>query len=311
VAGLTAHTFTGQPLDPHTGLMYYRARWYDPRLGRFIQADTVVPEAGEPQFLNRYTYAGNNPVLYNDPDGHCGPLCGGLFLIGTMVVLTVGVREALPPRPETIARAANLYGIPYPVMAGVLDAERALDTNGLDYAETAVYDLAPPAVVAQIVEHVFPNPGPGPGNIHVETARSVSAYFAEHYPDSPEMQLSIHELSTWEVTKRLADPQFNVMVAAAYVRQLADYRFGSDGEPLLSAHTDLDQWTLEDAIAVWHGYRYGIHRVSPNWRGMLLQDFQNRTYDLDTMVGVSMGLDKEANMYGAVPYFQRHVPGWR
>ncbi len=311
VAGLTAHTFTGQALDPDTGLMYYRARWYDPRLGRFVSADTVVPEPGNPQALNRYAYAGNNPVLYNDPSGHCGPFCGGLLLIGTIAVLTVGTRETLPPRPQTVARAAEAYGIPYPILAGVLDAERALDTNYLDYVETAVYDLAPLPVVKQIVNQVFPNPGPGPGNFHVETARSVSAYFAEYYSDSAEMQLNLHELSTWEITKRLADPEFNVIVAAAYVRQLADYRFGSGGEPLLSSHADLSQWTLEDAIAVWHGYRYGIHGVTPNWRGMLLQDFQDRGYDLDALVEVSMGVNKEESMYGAVPYFQLHVPEWR
>ncbi len=70
MAGLTAHTFTGQPLDPDTGLMYYRARWYDPRLGRFVQADTVVPEPGNPQALNRYAYVLNNPLRYVDPTGH-------------------------------------------------------------------------------------------------------------------------------------------------------------------------------------------------------------------------------------------------
>ncbi len=45
------------------------ARWYDPRLGRFIQADTVVPERGNPQALNRYAYVYNNPVRYVDPSG--------------------------------------------------------------------------------------------------------------------------------------------------------------------------------------------------------------------------------------------------
>ncbi len=70
VTALTERTFTGQALDSRTGLMYYRARWYDPRLGRFIQADTVVPGAGNPQALNRYAYVVGNPVRYNDPSGH-------------------------------------------------------------------------------------------------------------------------------------------------------------------------------------------------------------------------------------------------
>ncbi len=39
-------------------------------LGRFIQPDTLVPDPGDPQSLNRYSYAANNPVRYTDPSGH-------------------------------------------------------------------------------------------------------------------------------------------------------------------------------------------------------------------------------------------------
>jgi RHS repeat-associated protein len=53
-----------------TGLLYYGARYYDPALGRFISADTVVPGAGNPQNLNRYAYVRNNPLRYTDPTGH-------------------------------------------------------------------------------------------------------------------------------------------------------------------------------------------------------------------------------------------------
>ena len=56
------------------------ARRYDPVLARFIQPDTLVPDPGDPQSLNRYSYVGNNPVVYNDPSGHC-PTCfiGGVI----------------------------------------------------------------------------------------------------------------------------------------------------------------------------------------------------------------------------------------
>jgi len=50
--------------------MFYNARWYDPALGRFAQADTIIPGAGNPQAWDRYAYANNNPVRYNDPSGH-------------------------------------------------------------------------------------------------------------------------------------------------------------------------------------------------------------------------------------------------
>ncbi|HHS96770.1 MAG TPA: RHS repeat-associated core domain-containing protein [Chloroflexi bacterium] len=102
------HTFTGQPLDPDAGLMYYQARWYDPRLGRFVQADTVVPRAGEPQALNRYAYALNSPLKHIDSNGHCSfnILTGELNCPGpTTLTVDVSVSGAptslqpLPPAP--------------------------------------------------------------------------------------------------------------------------------------------------------------------------------------------------------------------
>jgi len=71
----TDHTFTGQISDGllgdgGTGLMYYGARYYDPQVGRFAAADTLVPNPNNPQDLNRYTYVGNNPTNATDPSGH-------------------------------------------------------------------------------------------------------------------------------------------------------------------------------------------------------------------------------------------------
>lgn len=69
----TDYAFTGQPLDETAGLYYYGARYYDPALGRFLQADTIVPDPTDSQSLNRYAYVLNNPVRYTDPSGHCIP----------------------------------------------------------------------------------------------------------------------------------------------------------------------------------------------------------------------------------------------
>ena len=68
----TDQGFTGQTLDESTGLMHYNARYYDPLVGRFISADTIVPNPADPQQLNRYTYVTNNPIRYVDPSGHVG-----------------------------------------------------------------------------------------------------------------------------------------------------------------------------------------------------------------------------------------------
>jgi RHS repeat-associated protein len=68
---LTDYTYTGQRSEvSNFGLMYYNARWYEPALGRFVEADTIVPEPGNPLGWDRFAYTRNNPVRYTDPSGH-------------------------------------------------------------------------------------------------------------------------------------------------------------------------------------------------------------------------------------------------
>ena len=56
--------------NPGTGLMDYNARFYDVGLGKLFQPDTIVPQPGNPQSWNRYSYVGNNPVNFIDPSGN-------------------------------------------------------------------------------------------------------------------------------------------------------------------------------------------------------------------------------------------------
>jgi RHS repeat-associated protein len=64
------YRYTDQELDAENGLYNYNARLYDPFIGRFISADTIIPEPFNPQSLNRYSYCLNNPLIYVDPSGH-------------------------------------------------------------------------------------------------------------------------------------------------------------------------------------------------------------------------------------------------
>jgi len=97
------------------GLYDYRARFYDPLPGRFIQPDSLVPGAGNPLAWDRYAYTLNNPVRYTDPGGHfaCGdgvddPRCEKfeptlkdskiIFQFDTKVI----IEESIPFTPEQL-----------------------------------------------------------------------------------------------------------------------------------------------------------------------------------------------------------------
>jgi RHS repeat-associated protein len=67
---ITDRLFTGQQAIAGLGLYNYKARMYSPYITHFIQPDTIVPDLYNPQSLNRYSYAFNNPINYNDPTGH-------------------------------------------------------------------------------------------------------------------------------------------------------------------------------------------------------------------------------------------------
>jgi RHS repeat-associated protein len=67
---VSKYKYTAQELDDTTGLYYYNARFYDPAIGRFISADSMVPDPTGTQAFNRYMYTNGNPICYNDPSGH-------------------------------------------------------------------------------------------------------------------------------------------------------------------------------------------------------------------------------------------------
>jgi RHS repeat-associated protein len=61
--------WNGEYTDPTTGMVWLRARWYDPTSARFITADPWQGNPASPVSLNRYLYANADPINNTDPSG--------------------------------------------------------------------------------------------------------------------------------------------------------------------------------------------------------------------------------------------------
>ena len=74
--------YTGQQLIGGLDVYYYKARFYDPKLGRFLQTDPI----GTADDMNLYAYVGGNPVNHRDPSG--------MFLETAWDVVNIGMGAA-------------------------------------------------------------------------------------------------------------------------------------------------------------------------------------------------------------------------
>ncbi len=99
---IISYRYTGQEFDAELGLYNYRARFYDPRLGRFYATD---PKA---QFASPYLYAGNNPIMLVDPNGKLAFLA--VLLIGALVGAAVGAGVAAYTGVKAGLKGGDLVG---------------------------------------------------------------------------------------------------------------------------------------------------------------------------------------------------------
>ena len=86
IAKLNPFRYRGYYYDTETGLYYLNSRYYDPSVGRFINADDIsYIRPTDINGLNLFAYCGNNPVMYTDPDGTFFWFFLGAVLIGAAI----------------------------------------------------------------------------------------------------------------------------------------------------------------------------------------------------------------------------------
>jgi len=94
----TDYRYTGQREEEEIGLYFYKARFYDAALGRFVQADTIVPDPGNLKSWDRYAYVNNNPINATDPSGHFAWIPALAAAGGIIGAATYGITAAVSGR---------------------------------------------------------------------------------------------------------------------------------------------------------------------------------------------------------------------
>ena len=70
IANINPIRYRGYYYDTETGLYYLQSRYYDPVMGRFVNADSIADTGAGLLATNLYIYAANNPINNSDPTGH-------------------------------------------------------------------------------------------------------------------------------------------------------------------------------------------------------------------------------------------------
>jgi RHS repeat-associated protein len=176
-------SYTAREFDAETGLYYYRARYYDPTIGRFLGEDPIGFQAGDSNF---YRYVQNGPVNLTDPQGtcpHCDP--SGHSLPPSYFM-------SLGQTANWVDNALNLISFRH---GGIMDAQAyggspayanyvfGVYMAAAGYSLSTTLDYANAYAGTPTLKKTFPFVGPKYPN------RPLS-YFSPSYPNTPAINIS-------------------------------------------------------------------------------------------------------------------------
>jgi RHS repeat-associated protein len=156
------YPFTGKEED-ESGLYYFGARYYDDNLGRFTSVDPISEEQA-------YSYVGNNPIMYSDPDGRLKVPSwmreSGRFLKDNMrpalTTLAIGsVGYTLSSGNGPMSNDMSKYSAYY--LAGTTIYALGASTAGQRYLPENVWDsedIADPSELNSLIDEIGERSGP-------------------------------------------------------------------------------------------------------------------------------------------------------
>ena len=111
IAKLNPFRYRGYYYDTETSLYYLQSRYYDPEVGRFINADAFVStDISSPLSANMFSYCENNPVMKQDPTGELGVVVNCL-IGGAVGVISSYIGAKVTGQDFTLKDAAISFGL--------------------------------------------------------------------------------------------------------------------------------------------------------------------------------------------------------
>jgi|GEM_PF-2367990 len=260
-SALTTKRFTGQyhesSLPGGEGSSDYGARWYDAQLGRFLSADTIVPNPGDPQAFNRYSYVLNNPLRYIDPSGRLPmftpgngggtrPPCtrGSGCTVTVPIVQDCAQNRCRHPQVSASIRFyAYTYGIPEDLLGATLMVEAIDDQQWLGRAADFVNSMS-------VGMYKVGSRSLGKPSLNTESA-AVSYTVGSGMLWTMDAVERLHGSPGVGANNIQFTTDGNIRYAAAHLRQLADLRTDKTG-PHIGRLTDTDM------AIIFGAYRAGV-----------------------------------------------------
>jgi len=256
-------------------LVYLRARYYAPGMGRFITKDAWLGDYNRPLSLNHWMYGYGNPVKYIDPTGHTvqDPLTATQWQLAKQEAIRFGIPKELVA--GTLAAEIvydsdfinTMYDVSTTVVGGLADIAFMLrDRTGFNLCYQTLEGFHEYFGLAPLLEKPFGigyGSAPGIANMHAGPAVRTEEYINSIYPGQglmPDLGLENHPGVR---LRTLLTDEGGIRYAAGYLRQYADLRKGTTTD-----HThDLSD---TDMIVIYTVYRCSIEDCYGT-----LQEFQS------------------------------------